>query len=131
MSYDLELGLDIGQISKEVGAGVGGSISISKATATQSTGGKTCPKGLWTCAIVFYPNVWRVEGTKITYDDDCPRNLENPPTPVRTPYTVDFPKANSDGVYGGGVDLCSCTDYAHWADDGAPSIQCPGPCGLH
>ena len=103
-------------------------MSIGKTTGTASTAGKECPTGPWTCALVFSPNVLHVEGTQTKgASNPCGSSTEGP----GSPYNVDFPKANSDGVYGGGIDVCVCKEFDHWADNGAPSLVCPGPCTAH
>ena len=127
MTINAGISLDLSKIVSTLGGGLNAGVSIGKTTGIASTAGKTCPVGPWTCALIFTPNVLHVMGTQTNYEEGCDEG-----TGAKTsPYDVEFPKANADGVFGGGIDICACTDFAHWSDNGAPSIKCPQPCLAH
>ena len=129
MTVTAGIDLNFAEIVSTLGAGLNAGVSIGKTTGIASTAGKSCPVGPWTCALIFTPNVLHVKGTQTTSEEGC--DVDGNRVTSTSPYDVEFPKANADGVFGGGVDICACTDFAHWSDNGAPSIPCPQPCLAH
>ena len=112
-------GLSISEI-----AGLDLSASVSKTTTKSTSQGASvpCPKGPWKCALAIYPEFLEVSGKHIPAQDvECYADFKIPPT---KPYTVNFPVEGDSGGVKSRVGICACKNFAHWADDGAPSIVC-------
>ena len=105
-------------------AGITSSVSITTLDGETGSVSLECPKGPWTCALIITPPVTVVSGTATALTATCQ------PVGPAEPFTMALPeKMGPDGIMmGGHVDVCACQNFAHWADNGAPSIVCPQPC---
>ena len=126
VGVSVEVGMDLGlDIDEIISAGVSVSVSNSEETGVSQGAQKGCPDGPWYCALIITPQVAHVTGTYAKWQESSCSDI-NP-----SPYTVDLPTMASNGLpTGAAVDICACPNFAHWADAGAPSIICPGPCVL-
>ena len=125
VAVTVEVGIDLGLDLEDIAGEAGISASVSTTTETGTTQGvqKNCPDGPWTCALIIWPSVTQVTGTQTPLTALCTPEDEN-----AKPFTVQYPTKGPDGLQGGRVDVCACQNFAHWADDGAPSIPCPQDC---
>ncbi|CAF9923027.1 hypothetical protein IMSHALPRED_005832 [Imshaugia aleurites] len=117
----VDLSLDFEDISGD--AGVSTSVSVATESGTTQSVSASCPVGPWTCALIIWPPVTVVSGTQTPLYTNCK------PAGAAAPYTVEFPEKMSNGqLVGGRVDVCACMNFKYWANEGAPSIQCPQDC---
>ena len=126
VSVEVDVGIDLGleKDFAEIAGDAGISASVTTGTETGITQGisKNCPDGPWKCALIIWPEVTEVSGMQVQYDLATCTDLGS------EPYQVQYPQKRPDGTYGGSVDVCACKNFAHWADNGAPSIVCPQDC---
>ncbi|KAG8525753.1 uncharacterized protein KY384_000513 [Bacidia gigantensis] len=125
VAVTVEVGFDLGLDFEKIAGSAGISASVSTTTETGTTQGisKNCPDGPWSCALIIWPAVTKIEGIQTPLTALCTVETEN-----AKPYTVQMPEVGPDGLVGGHVDVCACKNFAHWADPGAPSIVCPQDC---
>ena len=105
-------------------AGLDLSASVSKTTTKSTSQGASvpCPSGPWKCALAIYPEFLQVSGEHFPAEIAlCHSDLKIPPP---KPYTVSFPVEGDSGGVKSRVGVCACQNFAHWADEGAPSIVC-------
>lgn len=115
------IGADL-SLSQIAGLDLSATISTTTTKATSQGASVPCPEGPWKCALAIYPEFLQVSGTEIfSGNTECYRNSKVPPS---SPYTVSFPVEGDSGGVKSRVDICACQNFAHWADQGAPSIVC-------
>ncbi|KAI4193935.1 MAG: hypothetical protein LQ346_003796 [Caloplaca aetnensis] len=129
------LGFGIEQVLS-LGLTLSVSSSTSKAYTLTDNTEKGCPKGDWYCGLFIYYDQLQVSGFKIPVTMDG--FSEEPFGPVCNegegePYTINYPIELAEGELAGiSIDVCACPNAKGWADNGAPSKVCPGPCkGIH
>ena len=120
MTIGLSLNLDPAAIAGN--AGLSASVATSKTKGATQGGAGTCPSGPWHCSLSITPQMESVSGFQTT------QNCDGITSPDWQPYTILMPQVNSDNLVGAEVDICTCHNYAGWADPGAPGLLCPQDC---
>lgn len=115
-----ELGLDIAKIAGS--AGISASVTTSEENGQTSSVEKHCPEGPWYCSLAITPAVTVVKGTRYRVTAACKKN----PTTEEN-YEISYPEIK-DNLAGASVDLCTCKNAKHWADDGHYATLCPQDC---
>ena len=122
---EVTVGLDIGvTLADVIGAGVSSSVAVSEETGNSEAATLTCPEGDYWCALYIVPARTRVTGTV-----NKPARMEDQSCGFKDyPYEATFQRRGPNNVPADGVDVCACTNACGWANPGAPSRTCPGPC---
>ena len=110
-------------------ASVAGSAGIDASVSTTHSSGKTqgatgiCPDGPWHCSLSISPQMVQVSGFATSLDC-CQVRSDS----TVSPYTVLLPQKSSDGLDHASVDICTCQNFAGWAEPGHPGLICPQDC---
>ena len=130
-------GVDVG-LAKVASLGLSYSVSTTTTKSTTEGGTLTCPPGPWywyvlrhllcsstvpltrlNSALQIYPEVVRVQGEMTQKNQGI-----QPCTKVPQHYDVQLPVYGDSGNVRSRLEICSCGNFEHWADKGAPSLHC-------
>ena len=113
-----DLGLNFDDI---ISAGVSGSVSTTTTKQVSQGATNSCPDGPWHCALAILPDMTEVSGQKQAANDACEDDIDGP---LPAPYTVRFPTEGTSGSNTADVEICTCQNFKHWADDGHIARLC-------
>ena len=74
----------------------------------------------YTSALLIFPELVEVSGTMTQKNKGI-----TPCKKVPQDYTAQLPVFGSSGNVRSRIEVCSCSNFEHWADNGAPSLHCP------
>ncbi|KAJ4353333.1 uncharacterized protein N0V89_005061 [Didymosphaeria variabile] len=127
-----EIGLS-GGTPVSLAGGFGFSVAEQVTDSIAEASDAECPEGPWHCSAIYYPWGVKVSGhmQKQGPSDGCE-------TESLGSFTHDIedgqaweawvPKKDAGGVGFGTVEVCTCQNLEHWADDGHPALLCPEQC---
>ncbi|KAK3203595.1 hypothetical protein GRF29_106g77685 [Pseudopithomyces chartarum] len=127
-----ELGIGGGDLVT-LAAGASFSVAEQVTDATAESGDKLCPEGPWHCSAVFYPWGVKMSGHfhKLSPTESCDTAALGAWThdvEEGTPWEAWAPKKDAAGNGFGTLEICTCENMEHWADDGHPALLCPEGC---
>lgn len=93
-----------------------------------------CPEGPWHCGAMFFPWGMRVSGHTVKQgpNDGCAsgQSLSSLTHDVYDgqPWEAWVPQSDPAGIGYGKLEVCTCQNMEHWADDRHEALLCPQEC---
>lgn len=127
-----EIGLSAGT-PVSLGAAAGFSVAEQVTDSIAEASDAECPEGPWHCSAIYYPWGVKVSGHMKEQgpNDGCEtESLGSWTHDIEDgqPWEAWVPKKDQGGVGFGTVEVCTCQNLEHWADDGHPALLCPEQC---
>ena len=117
----IDLNLDPAKVAGS--GGIGASVSTTHSSGKTQGATGPCPSGPWSCSLSISPQMVQVSGFATSLE--C---CETTSASIVSPYTVLLPQKSSDGLVHASVDICTCQNFAGWAEPGHPGLICPQDC---